>query len=205
MAACRRVFICGRPRLMPGRPTTGTVRQSCRGCVRPRQRRTVNRNGTDKGRTRARRKFGLAVQLGQERDGAIGRQVEAAAVGAGLPGGGTKRAAVETVRHRDGGRAGTQRRRVDMHGRHAIEAGDAKAGLPAAPSFLGDAEQHRRRAARAAGVVARIDQDPGCVGRGAAESRRRLFHRRVPPARHSRGQPRRAAPRRRKRFVDNVA
>jgi hypothetical protein len=35
----------------------------------------------------------------------------------------------------------------------AVEAIDAKAGLPAAPSFLGDAEQDRRRAARDAGVV----------------------------------------------------
>ena len=54
-----------------------------------------------------------------------------------------------------------------MQGRPAIEAIDAKAGLPAAPSFLSDAEQNRRRAIRAAGVVARIDQDPCRGGRDA--------------------------------------
>src|SRR6267154_4854791 len=57
-----------------------------------------------------------------------------------------------------------------MQGCPTIEAIDAKAGLSAAPSFLGDAEQNRRRAARAADVVARIDQDPCCVGRGAGYS-----------------------------------
>src|SRR5258708_3100246 len=91
MAACRTPNRCPSPngRLAYGRSARpvapfGNRAETLFGTTNGEAEQERDRQGPHEGKT----KFGLAVQVGQEREGAVGRRLEAAAVGSGVPGGG---------------------------------------------------------------------------------------------------------------------
>ena len=131
----------------------------------------VNRNGTDRGRTTARRSSALPYRsvtnaMARPPDNS---RLAPSALGCQEPA--TKRSPSRLILTATAQGSGTQPVGVHVDGRHALQAKDAKASLPAAAPFLGNAEQHGRRTAGAGDVVAHIDGDPcraaGIQGRQA--------------------------------------
>ena len=154
----------------PGRPVApvGQRAQARFGAGHGEREQERHRQWPHDGKTQ----LGLAVQLARERHGALARQHEAGAVGAGLPGAGDETTAVEAQPHGNGPRTQSQPVDIDVDGRRAVEALDAQAGRPVAPAFVGDAEQDRRRAAGAGDMVARLDRDPARAIGGEGGRRR---------------------------------